>query len=99
MSNDEFKISALNLKNELIDVILHECDHCHQPVPKVGTCINCGTEYKHCSTFENYETGFIHYLYECEGCPESSKKAQKVIKVVENSEKRQQDEDLIKSFF
>jgi len=38
-------------------------------VPIVGICSDCNTEYEHKNTVENPETGFIHFIYECSGCP------------------------------
>ena len=79
----EYKLTALNTQNHLIDIIVHECQHCHELVPKVGNCPLCGTAYNHLQTIENFQTGFLHYIYECSGCPEDRRKAQKVIKPTE----------------
>ncbi|KCZ70370.1 hypothetical protein ANME2D_03285 [Candidatus Methanoperedens nitroreducens] len=97
-NSDEYKLSAINTKNEVIDVVVCRCQHCNENVPKVGTCPDCSTTYEHKKTVENPETGFIHFIYECSGCPPDKRKAQKIIKISESSN-RASTSDLIKSFF
>ncbi len=102
LKSDEYILSAINTKNEIVDVVVCKCGHCNEVVPKVGTCPECNTEYVHTNTVENPETGFIHFIYECSGCPQAKRKAQKIIKINDgsnsNSNKKSKDE-LIKSFF
>jgi hypothetical protein len=96
-SNDEYSLSAINTKNEVINVIVRKCHHCNEIVPKVGICQDCNTEYEHKNTVENPETGFIHFVYECSGCPPSKRKAQKIIKINDGNNRTSRD-DLIKNF-
>ena len=99
-NSDEYTISAINTNNEVVDVVVCKCHHCNENVPKVGTCRDCKTAYEHVKTVENPDTGFIHFIYECSGCPPGKRKAQKVIKVNDggsNSGKKTAD-DLIKGF-
>ena len=79
----EYKVSALNTKNNLVEVTIHECLHCRELIPKVDDCPNCGTAYNHMDTVENFETGFLHYIYECSGCPDDERSAQKILKLTE----------------
>jgi len=81
--NQEYKLTVLNARNDLIDIVVHECEHCHELIPKVGDCPECGTAYNHLKTVENFKTGFLHYIYECSGCPEDKRKAQKTIKLID----------------
>ena len=81
LKSDEYKLSAINTKNEVIDVTVCKCGHCDEIVPKVGICPECNTVYEHKNTVENPETGFIHFIYECSGCPPAKRKAQKIIKI------------------
>jgi len=78
----EFKLTALNTSNDIVEVMVHECLHCRELVPKVGVCPACNTPYTHLSTVENFETGFLHYIYEC-GCPAGERKTQKILKITE----------------
>lgn len=96
--SDEYKLSAINTKNEVIDVVVCKCQHCNENVPKVGTCPDCNTEYVHTKTVENPETGFIHFIYECAGCPPGKRKAQKIIKINDGGGSDTRKDDLIKSF-
>ncbi len=81
--NQEFKFTALDKYNNIIEVIVHECLHCRELIPKVGNCPQCGTPFGHTTTVEDFETGFLHYIYECSGCPANERKAKKVLKVTE----------------
>ncbi|MCZ7357591.1 MAG: hypothetical protein O8C66_12185 [Candidatus Methanoperedens sp.] len=76
----EFKLTAVDRFNKVIDVMVHECQDCRELVPNVGNCPNCGMAYTHVKTVEDFKTGFLHYIYECSGCPAEERKAQKVIK-------------------
>jgi len=96
-TDDEYKLSAINTRNEVIDVMVCKCKHCNEIVPLVGRCPDCDTDYLHSKTVENPETGFIHFIYECSGCPPAKRKAQKVIKINDGNN-RQSSDDLIKSF-
>ena len=96
-SNDEYSLSAINTKNEVISVVVRKCNHCNEIVPKVGICQDCNTEYEHKNTVENPETGFIHFVYECSGCPPAKRKAQKIIKINDGNNRASRD-DLIKNF-
>ncbi|HIH44537.1 MAG TPA: hypothetical protein HA257_05525 [Candidatus Methanoperedenaceae archaeon] len=80
MENGEFRISAINIRNEPIEVLIHSCPHCSEAIPKIGECPECMTQFVHMDTFEDFKTGFIHYIYECNGCPPDRRKARKVIK-------------------
>jgi hypothetical protein len=95
--DDEYSLSAINTKNEVINVIVRKCHHCNEIVPKVGICSDCSTEYEHTNTVENPETGFIHFVYECSGCPPAKRKAQKIIKINDGNNRESRD-DLIKNF-
>src|SRR3989337_3747767 len=97
ISDDEYKLSAINTRNEAIEVVVCKCHHCNENVPKVGVCPDCKTEYAHVKTVENPETGFIHFVYECSGCPPEKRKAQKIIKIDDGNNRRSRDE-LIKNF-
>jgi hypothetical protein len=79
----EFKLTAIDRNNNIQEVWVYECQDCCELVPKVGSCPACGTPYNHLNTFEDFRTGFLHYIYECSGCPEDQRKAQKVIKFTE----------------
>jgi hypothetical protein len=97
--SDEYKLSAINTKNEVIDVVVCKCNHCNENVPKVGICPDCHTPYEHTKTVENHETGFIHFIYECGGCPVEKRKAQKIIKINEGNSNTFARDELIKNFF
>lgn len=97
--DDEYKLSAINTKNEVVDVVVCKCKHCNEIVPKVGICKDCNTEYEHKNTVENPETGYIHFIYECSGCSPAKRRAQKIIKINDGSDNKKSREDLIKSFF
>ncbi len=103
LKSDEYKLSAINTNNEVIDVVVCKCGHCNEIVPKVGVCHECNTVYEHKKTVENPETGFIHFIYECSGCPPAKRKAQKIIKINEGngsgSRNKTKRDELIKSFF
>ena len=94
--DDEYSLSAVNTKNEVIDVKVRKCYHCNEMVPVVDACSDCHTEYEHKNTVENPETGFIHYIYEC-GCPPGKRKAQKIIKISDGGNRKSSDE-LMKNF-
>jgi hypothetical protein len=98
--DDEYSLSAINTKNEVINVLVRKCHHCNEIVPIVGSCSACNTGYEHKNTVENPETGFIHFIYECSGCPPAKRKAQKIIKINDgnNGNNRQSSDDLIKNF-
>ena len=98
VKSDEYILSAVNTKNEVIDVVVCKCQHCSENVPKVGTCPDCHTEYVHTKTVENPETGFIHFIYECSGCPPAKRKAQKIIKINDGSNNKSTRDYLIKGF-
>lgn len=96
---DRYDLSARNTKNEIIKVLVGLCTHCKEIVPYVGVCSGCNTAYEHTNTVENPETGFIHFIYECSGCPPNKRKAQKIIKIDDgNGDDRQSSDDLIKNF-
>jgi hypothetical protein len=95
--DDEYSISATNTKNECIDVVVQKCHHCNEIVPKVGACSDCNTEYEHINTVENPETGFIHFIYECSGCPPAKRRAQKIVKINDGNNRKTSD-DLITNF-
>ncbi|MCE8428051.1 MAG: hypothetical protein J5U19_06670 [Candidatus Methanoperedens sp.] len=97
-SSDEYTLSAINIRNEVIDVVVRKCQHCNENVPKVGKCPDCSTEYLHTKTVENPETGFIHFIYECGGCPPEKRKAQKIIKINDGNGSTSLRDDLIKGF-
>ncbi len=100
--SDAYTLSAINTKNEVIDVVVCRCHHCNENVPDVGKCPDCKTEYEHVKTVENPETGFIHFIYECSGCPPGKRKAQKIIKINDGSTSsttKTKRDDLMKSFF
>ncbi len=96
--SDSYTISAINTRNEVIDVVVCKCNHCNENVPVVGTCPDCHTPYDHVRTVENPETGFIHFVYECSGCPPGKRKAQKTIKINDGNSKSSTRDDLIKNF-
>ncbi len=79
----EFKLTAVDRNNKIVDVVVHECIDCSELIPKVGNCPSCGTAYVHKKTVEDFKTGFLYYIYECSGCPPEERKAQKVIKFTE----------------
>lgn len=79
----EYRLTALTTDNTIIEVVVHECEHCHELIPNVGECSQCGTPYNHLKTIEDFKTGFLHYIYECTGCPEEERKAKKIIKLTE----------------
>ncbi len=80
---NEFRLTAVDRFNNVQNVLVHECPDCRELVPKVGDCPRCGTAYHHIRTVEDFKTGFLHYVYECSGCPEEERKAQKIIKFTE----------------
>ncbi len=98
---DEYTLSAITTRNEAIKVVVCKCGHCNEIVPKVGMCPECNTVYEHKNTVENPETGFIHFIYECSGCPPAKRKAQKIIKIIDGADPtaKTKREDIIKSFF
>ncbi len=96
--SDEYILSAINTKNEIIEVVVRRCNHCNENIPKVGTCPDCHTPYEHSKTVENPETGFIHFVYECAGCPPEKRKAQKIIKINDGNASKTTRDDLIKNF-
>jgi len=79
----EFKLTAVDRYNNVIEVLVHECLDCKELVPVVGNCPQCGEPYNHIRTVEDFKTGFLHYIYECSGCPVEERRAQKVIKLTE----------------
>jgi len=97
-SSEEYMLSAINTRNEVINVVVRKCHHCNENVPKVGICQDCNTEYLHTKTVENPETGFIHFIYECSKCPPDKRKAQKVIKINDGNGNTSSRDDLIKGF-
>lgn len=78
----EFKLTALNTDNNIVEITVHECPLCKELVPRVENCPRCGAAYTHLNTFENFKTGYLHYIYEC-CCPPEERKAQKVLKITE----------------
>ncbi len=97
--SNEYTVSAVNTSNEVMDVVVCKCGHCNEIVPKVGLCPDCNTSYTHTKTVEDPETGFIHFIYECSGCPPAKRKAQKIIKINDGNNNNTSRDDLIKSFF
>ncbi len=98
--SNEYTVSAVNTSNEVMDVVVCKCGHCSEIVPKVGLCPDCNTVYMHTKTVENPETGFIHFIYECSGCPPAKRKAQKIIRINDgNGSSKNAKDSLIKSFF
>jgi hypothetical protein len=79
----QFRLTAIDRYNNVMQVLVHECPECSELVPMVGECQRCGTSYAHVNTVEDFTTGFLHYIYECSGCPEEEKKARKVVKFTE----------------
>jgi hypothetical protein len=96
--SDSYTISAINTKNEIIDVVVTRCRHCNENVPVVGTCPDCRTEYEHVKTVENPDTGFIHFVYECSECPPGKRKAQKIIRINDGNSNTSTRDDLTKNF-
>ncbi len=96
--SESYTISAINTKNEVIDVVVSKCDHCNEIVPIVGKCPDCKTIYEHVKTVENPETGFIHFVYECSMCPPEKRKAQKIIRINDGNSNSNTKDDLIKNF-
>jgi len=78
----EFKLTALNTDNCIVEIHVHECPHCAELIPKVENCPRCGAAYVHLDTVENFRTGYLHYIYECR-CPPQERKAQKILKITE----------------
>ncbi len=78
----EFKLTALNTDNDIVEITVHECPVCRELIPKVENCPTCNTPYTHLNTVENFKTGYLHYIYEC-GCPAHERKAQKILKITE----------------
>ena len=78
----EFKHTAVDSFNNIMEVMVHECKECSELIPKVGNCPQCGMAYNHIKTVEDFKTGYLHYIYEC-ACPEEQRKAQKVLKFTE----------------
>ncbi len=97
--SDEYKLSAVNTKNEIIDVVVSRCSHCNENIPKVGTCPDCNTAYEHMNTIENPDTGFIHFIYECSGCPPGKRKAQKIIKINDGASSNKNTRDYLEKGF
>lgn len=83
----ERTFTVLDSKKNKVEIPFHECDHCSQLIPIVGDCKDCGTSYKHLKTVEDFRTGFLHYIFECSGCPEGERTARKVINFKEDVEK------------
>ncbi|MBE0520797.1 MAG: hypothetical protein IBX39_00835 [Candidatus Methanoperedenaceae archaeon] len=98
IENKEYAISVLNARNEVIDVMVSKCSHCNEIVPRVGICGDCNTAYVHKQTLENPDTGFIHFIYECGGCPPDKRKAQKTIKVNEGNGRTESTDQIVNSF-
>ena len=96
--SDSYTISAINTKNEVINVVITLCHHCNENVPVVGKCPDCQTEYEHVKTVENPDTGFIHFVYECSKCPPGKRKAQKIIRINDGNSNSNTKDDLIKNF-
>lgn len=94
----EYTISAINARKEMIDVVVRKCPHCNENVPKVEDCPDCKTEYTHTKTVENPDTGFIHFIYECSGCPPDKRRAQKILKINDGNGTKNTRDDLIKNF-
>lgn len=86
-----YKLTVIDTKNTRKEISFCECQHCKEMVPDVGVCEECNTPYDHVNTIENFDTGFIHYVYECSGCPEDGRKAQKIIKLIEEAGKSKTD--------
>ncbi len=66
--NTEFKLTALDSANNVVEIVVYECLTCGELVPKVGNCPQCGTAYDHLRTIENFRTGFFnwsepHFVY------------------------------------
>ncbi|NIA03189.1 MAG: hypothetical protein GWP12_01420 [Nitrospirae bacterium] len=41
----------------------------------------------HLKTVEDFKTGFLHYIFECSGCPEAKRTARKILKLTADEEK------------
>ena len=80
----ENKLKVLDSNNVIVEIPIHECQHCMQMIPTVGDCPECGDAYTHLTTVENFKTGCLHYIYECSGCPENERRAQKIIKITDD---------------
>lgn len=78
----DFKITAFNTDNTLVEITLYECPLCKELVPVVGSCPACNTPYTHFDTVENFKTGYLHYIYEC-ACSPEQRRAQKILKITE----------------
>ncbi|MCZ7393433.1 MAG: hypothetical protein ABOK23_08445 [Candidatus Methanoperedens sp.] len=78
----EFKLTALNTDNKIVEIMVHECPLCSELIPEVGICHACNTPYTHLNTVENFKTGYLHYIYEC-ACPPEQRRAQKILKITE----------------
>lgn len=95
-------VTVMTSKNTIESIYFEDCSHCTEKIPVVGQCSSCGTDYEHLRTVENYENGFLHYIYECSGCPEDQRKAKKVIKihegVTENGEATSKAKELTSNF-
>lgn len=98
IDNKEYAISALNTRNEVIDVKVSKCSHCNEIVPVVGMCGDCNMAYVHTQTLENPDTGFLHFIYECAGCPPDKRKAQKTIKINEGNGRTESTDQIVNSF-
>lgn len=100
--NNGTRVTVLTSKNTVENIFFEDCCHCSEKVPVVGKCSVCGTDYEHLRTIDNYETGFLHYIFSCSGCPEDQRKAQKILKVYEvsggNNEASSRARELTKSF-
>lgn len=84
---NERNFTVLDSKKNRVEIPFYECEHCNQSIPDVGDCKDCGTSYKHLKTVEDFKTGFLHYIFECSGCPEAERTARKIIKFKEDEEK------------
>lgn len=74
---------VLDSNKNMVEISFIECQHCNQMIPDVGMCRDCGTPYNHLKTVEDFKTGFLHYIFECSGCPEGNRTARKIIKFPE----------------
>jgi hypothetical protein len=83
----ECNLTVLDSRNNKVEIPFFECNHCDQLIPDVGECGACGTAYKHLKTVEDFKTGFLHYIFECSGCPEDERTARKMLKFKGEEEK------------
>jgi hypothetical protein len=89
----ECNLTVLDSKKNKVEIPFFECNHCDQLIPDVGECGDCGTPYKHLKTVEDFETGFLHYIFECSGCPEGERTARKILKFKEEEKNNESSKE------